>query len=80
MQFNLDWLSDKIQAKFALPGVCWERNYIPIEIWKVGDSTTNIIESVHADVNHEGVSCTLCGGVVKGRHFDLLKLKTLMVS
>lgn len=75
----LDWLADKIRAKFAFPGICWEKSFIPLSIWKVADSTTNIIESVHADVNREGVSCTLCGGVEKGRHFDTLKFKTLLV-
>ncbi|KAF8200102.1 hypothetical protein BJ912DRAFT_898089 [Pholiota molesta] len=73
-----DWLADKIRAKFALPGVCWEKSLIPLQIWKAGDSTTNIIECVHADVNREGISCTLCGGIEKGRFFDNLKLKTLL--
>lgn len=48
-------------------------------MWQVGDTTSNIIESVHADVNREGVACTLVGGLQKGRHFDNLKQKTLQV-
>jgi len=45
----------------------------------MGDSTSNIIESLHSDVNSEGVRCSLVGGVHKGHHFDNLKLKTLNV-
>lgn len=32
--------------------MCWEKSRIPLDIWKAGDS---IIESVHADVDLEGV-------------------------
>lgn len=76
---KLDWLADKLSSKFVLPGVCWDQSYIPLEIWKVGDSTTNIIESVHAAVNHEGISRSLCAGVTTGKHFDTERFKTLLV-
>lgn len=46
----------------------------------MGDSTSNIIESLHADVNTEGIACSLVTGVRRGHHFDNLKLKTLSVS
>lgn len=59
--------------------MCWERSYIPLSIWKAGDSTSNLIESVHADVNREGVRCTLLGGVKKGEAFDTMKMRTLKV-
>ncbi len=37
---------------------------------------SNVIESLHADVNREGIACTLLGSL----HFDNLKWKTLKVS
>ncbi|KAJ7194417.1 hypothetical protein GGX14DRAFT_576364 [Mycena pura] len=72
-----NWVADKIRSKFAFPAMCWEKSFIPKSIWQVGDNTSNIIESLHADANREGVSCTLVGGVKKGLNFDSLKLKTL---
>lgn len=71
-----DWLSDKLHCKFAFLGVCWEKSFIPRLIWQVGDSTSNIIESLHSDVNRKGIACTLVGGIKKGQHFDLLQQKT----
>jgi hypothetical protein len=50
-----------------------------LEVWKAGDSTSNLIESVHADVNREGVGCTLVGGVKKGQAFDVMKMTSLKV-
>ncbi|KAJ7210349.1 hypothetical protein GGX14DRAFT_363314, partial [Mycena pura] len=72
-----NWVADKIRSKFAFAAMCWEKSFIPRAIWQVGDNTSNIIESLHADANREGVSCSLVGGVKKGRHFDTLKIKTL---
>lgn len=46
----------------------------------VGDATTNIIEGSHANVNLEGVRCTLLGGLRKGEHWDDMKLKGLEVG
>ncbi|KZP25255.1 hypothetical protein FIBSPDRAFT_909652 [Athelia psychrophila] len=63
-----DWVQDKIRCKFALPGICWEKSFIPKIIWQVADSTTNTLETLHADVNLEGKFCSLCsllGGVKK---------------
>jgi hypothetical protein len=51
-----------------------------MEIWNAGDSTSNVIESVHADVNREGVGCTLVGAVKKGQAFDTMKMRGLKVS
>lgn len=48
-------------------------------IWQVGESSSNIIESLHADANNEGISCTLVGGVKKGQFFDKMKLQSLQV-
>jgi hypothetical protein len=77
--FFADWVQDKIRSKFALQGICWKKSFIPKLVWQVGDSTSNIIESLHADANSEGTSCTLVGGVKKGQHFDKMKLQSLEV-
>ena len=74
-----DWVQDKIRSKFALNGICCNKSFIPQLVWQVGDSTTNIIETLHADANSEGTSCTLVGGVKKGQHFDKMKLQSLEV-
>jgi hypothetical protein len=74
-----DWIQDKLSSKFAFPALCWEKSLIPIEIWNAGDSTSNIIESVHADVNREGVGCTLVGAVKRGQAFDAMKMNDLKV-
>lgn len=76
----LDWVHDKIRSKFALPGICWKKSYIPIDIWRAGDNTSNVIESLHFDVNCEGKGCTLVGGMQMGHRFDLLKIRTLQVN
>ena len=73
----LDWVRDKIRSKFAFQALCWEKSHIPELIWKAGEANTNLIESVHADANREGVCCTLVGGIKKGQAFDTMKMKTL---
>ncbi|KAJ6467649.1 hypothetical protein C8R47DRAFT_1303282 [Mycena vitilis] len=75
-----DWLNDKISSKFFFPGICWELSFIPIEIWNAGDSHSNLIESVHRDVNREGVHCTLLGGLKKGQFFDNVKMNALITQ
>ncbi|KAJ7747876.1 hypothetical protein B0H14DRAFT_2541606 [Mycena olivaceomarginata] len=74
-----NWVQDKIRSKFAFPALCWEKSFIPQDVWKAGDGHSNLIESVHADVNREGVRCTLVGGLKKGQAFDNMKMKTLEV-
>ncbi|KAF8214712.1 hypothetical protein K438DRAFT_1749805 [Mycena galopus ATCC 62051] len=73
-----DWVNDKESSQFFFPGICWERSFIPLDIWNAGDSNSNLIESVHSDVNREGVRCTLLGGLQKAQRFDALKMKTLI--
>lgn len=73
-------MRDKIRSKFAFEGLCWEKSHIPVDIWRAGESNSNLIESVHADANREGTGCTLLGGVIKGKFFDDLKMKTLQVN
>lgn len=48
-------------------------------IWKAGDKDSNLAEEAHADINREGIHCTLVGGVKKGQAFDNLKITTLQV-
>lgn len=52
---------------------------IPYDVWKDGAATSNLIESVHSDVNKEGTSCTLLSGVTRGLHFDMMKMRSLEV-
>ncbi|KAF8154587.1 hypothetical protein B0H34DRAFT_676340 [Crassisporium funariophilum] len=68
---------DKVRSRFAFPALCWEKSFIPLDIWNAGDLTSNLIESVHADVNREGVGCTLIGVVKKGQAFDVMKMEGL---
>lgn len=53
---------------------------MPRSFWEAGDRNSNLIETVHSDVNREGVHCTLVGGIKKAHHFDTMKLKTLGVG
>ncbi|KAJ7710726.1 hypothetical protein B0H17DRAFT_1123841 [Mycena rosella] len=52
---------------------------MPEDVWKAGDRTSNLIETAHADINREGVHCTLVGGILKGEFYDNFKMKTLKV-
>ncbi|KAJ7595458.1 hypothetical protein C8J56DRAFT_883672 [Mycena floridula] len=70
-----DWIENKIQSKFAIQGLCHQESFIPLDIWKVGHATTNIIESSNRDVNREGVGCSLVGGTISGKSYSLAKLK-----
>jgi len=79
-QLSSDWIQDKVRSRFAFAALCWEKTFIPLNIWNASDSTSNLIESVHADVNREGVGCTLVGGVKKGQAFDTMKMKDLKVT
>ncbi|KAF7969704.1 hypothetical protein HWV62_26160 [Athelia sp. TMB] len=72
-----DWVQNKINCKFALPAICWQKSLIPKIIWQIGDTTSNIIEGLHSDVNSEGKFCSLVGGVKKGLRFDTMKLLSL---
>ncbi|KAJ7937555.1 hypothetical protein B0H13DRAFT_2648934 [Mycena leptocephala] len=74
---GFDWVQDKLRSKFAFPALCWEKSFIPEDVWKAGEAHSNLIESVHADVNREGIRCTLVGGLKKGQAFDKMKMKTL---
>ncbi|KAK0430244.1 hypothetical protein EV421DRAFT_1666717, partial [Armillaria borealis] len=66
-----NWVQDKIQSKFAFEAMCWEKSKIPLDIWKAGNSSTNLAEGLHADVNCEGIQCSLVGGIRRTQHFDM---------
>ncbi|KAF8991724.1 hypothetical protein BDZ89DRAFT_1173203 [Hymenopellis radicata] len=72
-----DWLNNKINSKFAFQGICQEKSFIPLDIWMAGDFNDNIVETSHSNVNFEGRSCTLVGGMEKGRRFDAMQVKAL---
>ncbi|KAJ6450017.1 hypothetical protein C8R47DRAFT_1230425 [Mycena vitilis] len=57
-------------SQFAFAGICWQRSFIPLDVWRVGNAHTNLIETVHRDVNREGVHCTLLGGLLRGQDYD----------
>ncbi|KAF7322124.1 hypothetical protein MKEN_00736200 [Mycena kentingensis (nom. inval.)] len=75
-----DWVRDKHTCRFAWAGICHAKSKIPLAVWQAGDSTTNLIEAVHRDVNREGVHLTLLGGVQKGLAFDSFKQRTMRVQ
>ncbi|KAJ7599699.1 hypothetical protein C8J56DRAFT_1156467 [Mycena floridula] len=70
-----DWIANKINSQFALQGMCWEKSFIPRDIWAAANGHTNLIESVHYDVNIEGKDCSLLGGIEKGHAYDSMKMK-----
>ncbi|KAE9384455.1 hypothetical protein BT96DRAFT_950559 [Gymnopus androsaceus JB14] len=72
-----NWVLDKETSQFAFPGMCWEKSFIPMDIWQARRRESNIVEVVHANVNLEGKWCTLVGGMYKGKHYDLLKQQVL---
>ncbi|KAJ7833663.1 hypothetical protein B0H13DRAFT_1520011, partial [Mycena leptocephala] len=49
----LDWVRDKESSQFAFAGICWERSFILLNIWKAGEPHTNLIKTVHRDMNRE---------------------------
>ncbi|KAF6760962.1 hypothetical protein DFP72DRAFT_804707 [Ephemerocybe angulata] len=75
-----NWVTDKEDSKFAFPAMCWEKSFIPKAIWDLGERTTNISESGHADTNREGTGCSLVGGYLRALRLDVLKEKTVEVG
>ncbi|KAJ7590350.1 hypothetical protein C8J56DRAFT_1048512 [Mycena floridula] len=70
-----DWIQDKITTHFAIAGLCQQESFIPLDIWQAGDKTTNIVEASHRDVNREGLGCSLVGGTLAGKKYELNKLQ-----
>ncbi|KIJ33839.1 hypothetical protein M422DRAFT_182788 [Sphaerobolus stellatus SS14] len=73
----IDWVQNKIVSKFPFPALCWQLSFIPLPIWQAGDRHTNLIETLHADINREGKFCTALSALIKSERFDLLKLKAM---
>ncbi|KAK0437282.1 uncharacterized protein EV420DRAFT_1652109 [Desarmillaria tabescens] len=75
-----NWLFNKIHSKFAMQGMCWERSFVPLNIWQAGDATTNAVEMSHIDIYREGMPCSLIGGISRARYYDKMRLQTHRVS
>ncbi|SJL06250.1 uncharacterized protein ARMOST_09586 [Armillaria ostoyae] len=71
-----DWIDDKIRSKFAFQAICQAQSHIPLDVWRAGDTSTNLSEGLHADVNREGIQCSLIGALRRGQHYDLMRLKS----
>ncbi|KAK0194708.1 hypothetical protein F5146DRAFT_900848, partial [Armillaria mellea] len=65
-----DWVENKVQSRFAFEAMAWHRSKIPCTIWESGDTTTNISEALHADINCKGTQNSLLGGIMCARYFD----------
>ncbi|KAG1774066.1 hypothetical protein EV702DRAFT_1128194 [Suillus placidus] len=55
---------------FALPVLYRPESFIPKNIWRACPATTNGNEQTHRNVNRDGVSLILLGGIMRGRAFD----------
>ncbi|KAE9385374.1 hypothetical protein BT96DRAFT_840775 [Gymnopus androsaceus JB14] len=75
-----DWVADKTSSKFAFEAMCQEKSFIPLDIWKAGPATTNLVESAHWSVYLEGLQCSLTSAVEKGEHVDRLRMSSSNVS
>ncbi|KAJ3817115.1 hypothetical protein F5880DRAFT_1618593 [Lentinula raphanica] len=69
-----DWVADKISSKFAFEAMCQAKSFIPLDVWKAGPATTDLVESAHWSVYLEGIECSLTSAVEKGEHVDRLRL------
>ncbi|KAJ3753462.1 hypothetical protein EV360DRAFT_27014, partial [Lentinula raphanica] len=65
-----DWVADKISSKFAFEAMCQAKSFIPLDVWKAGPATTDLVESAHWSVYLEGIGCSLTSAVEKGEHVD----------
>ncbi|KAJ7793448.1 hypothetical protein B0H14DRAFT_2622839 [Mycena olivaceomarginata] len=73
-----DWVRDKVTSKFAFPGICWEKSFIPFPVWQAGEPNTNLAEAVHSDVNRGGRPLPLLGGLLRGQDYDAMQHETLL--
>ncbi|KAJ3819979.1 hypothetical protein F5880DRAFT_1488795 [Lentinula raphanica] len=76
---RLDWVADKISSKFAFEAMCQAKSFIPLDVWKAGPATTDLVESAHWSVYLEGIGCSLTSAVEKGEHVDRLRLQSSQV-
>ncbi|KAE9383495.1 hypothetical protein BT96DRAFT_843773, partial [Gymnopus androsaceus JB14] len=75
-----DWIADKVSSKFAFEAMCQEKSFVPLDIWKAGPATTDLVESAHWSVYLEGLECSLTSAVEKGEHVDRLRMSSSNVS
>ncbi|KAK0473626.1 hypothetical protein IW261DRAFT_1423538 [Armillaria novae-zelandiae] len=71
------WVKNKVDNHFMLEAMCWELSFIPLDIRMSGEANDNLVESTHFNINLEGKSCTLVGGIETGWRFDSTKMATL---
>ncbi|KIK52752.1 hypothetical protein GYMLUDRAFT_1028506 [Collybiopsis luxurians FD-317 M1] len=45
------YLTFQNNTQFAFPVLCWEKSYIPLEIWQARQRESNVVEIVHANIN-----------------------------
>ncbi|KAJ7284770.1 hypothetical protein C8J57DRAFT_1217153 [Mycena rebaudengoi] len=74
-----DWVKNKETSQFVFEGICWAKSKIPRDIWGAGDSTSNVGEIVHEDINREGLHLSLLGAYAKGLAFDTFKMNALRI-
>lgn len=66
-----DWLADKITGTpWVLAAIYRPLSHISLERWTAGHYTTNISESKHKQLNLDGTSLSLVGGIMAGYDFD----------
>ncbi|KAJ8093771.1 hypothetical protein PM082_009631 [Marasmius tenuissimus] len=77
---GIDWYENKVNSKFALEGICWERSKVPKAVWIAGDRNDNIVEGAHSNINLEGKGCSLVGGMEKARRYDASRLASIKLT
>lgn len=53
-----------------IPALYFPRSLMPPEVWKASPMTTNGNEQAHRNINRDGISLTLLGGVMHGKDYD----------
>ncbi|GBC27218.1 hypothetical protein GLOIN_2v1763409 [Rhizophagus irregularis DAOM 181602=DAOM 197198] len=63
------WVNDK-RTPWVLSGVSYAFTKMDSNIWHQTPNNTNVGESAHANVNHDGRNLSLLAGIARGRDFD----------
>ncbi|KAE9398581.1 hypothetical protein BT96DRAFT_994780 [Gymnopus androsaceus JB14] len=71
-----NWVANKVSSKFAFEAMCQEKSFIPLDIWRAGLATTNLVESAHWRVYLEGLECSLTSAVEKSEYVDRLRMSS----
>jgi hypothetical protein len=70
-------LADKEDAGFVIPALYFPKSLMPPEVWKASPTTTNGNEQAHRNINRDGISLTLLGGVMHGQDYDTQVSKSI---